>query len=116
MKKENEEIKNQPAPFIYEKIGTKFSHFFIDEFQDVPKPIVKSIDNPLTKRLLRNGNEEISESVIDFKIPNKSKDFDKKIRELRREMEKSAKELDFKSAALYRDQIKKLKEIKSSSF
>ena len=30
----NEEIKNQPAPFIYEKIGTKFSHFFIDEFQD----------------------------------------------------------------------------------
>ena len=82
----------------------------------VPKPIVKSIDNPLTKRLLRNNNEEISETVIDFKIPNKSKDFDKKIRELRREMEKSAKELDFKSAALYRDQIKKLKEIKSSSF
>ena len=82
----------------------------------VPKPIVKSIDNPLTKRLLRNDNEEISETVIDFKIPNKSKEFDKKIRELRREMEKSAKELDFKSAALYRDQIKKLKEIKSSSF
>ena len=82
----------------------------------VPKPIVKSIDNPLTKRLLRNDNEEISETVIDFKIPNKSKDFDKKIRELRREMEKSAKELDFKSAALYRDQIRKLKEIKSSSF
>ena len=82
----------------------------------VPKPIVKSIDNPLTKRLLKNDNKEISETVIDFKIPNKSKDFDKKIRELRREMEKSAKELDFKSAAIYRDQIKKLKEIKSSSF
>ena len=82
----------------------------------IPKPIVKSIDNPLTKRLLRNNNEEISETVIDFKIPNKSKDFDKKIRELRKEMEKSAKDLDFKSAALYRDQIKKLKEIKSSSF
>ena len=82
----------------------------------VPKPIVRSIDNPLTKRLLRNNNEEISETVIDFKIPNKSKDFNKKIRELRKEMEKSAKDLDFKSAALYRDQIKKLKEIKSSSF
>ena len=82
----------------------------------VPKPIVKSIDNPLTKRLLRNDKEEINETIIDFKIPNNSKDFDKKIRELRREMEKSAKELDFKSAALYRDQIKKLKEIKSSSF
>jgi len=33
----NEEIKSQPAPFIYEKIGTKFSHFFIDEFQDTSK-------------------------------------------------------------------------------
>ncbi len=82
----------------------------------VPKPIVKSIDNPLTKRLLRNDKEEITETIIDFKIPNNSKDFDKKIRELRREMEKSAKELDFKSAALYRDQIKKLKEFKSSGF
>ena len=33
----NDEIKNQPAPFIYEKIGTKFNHFFIDEFQDTSK-------------------------------------------------------------------------------
>ena len=81
----------------------------------IPKPIIKSINNPLTKRLLKNNIEEISETVIDFKIPNKSKDFDKKIRELRKEMEKSAKELDFRSAALYRDQIKKLKEIRSSS-
>jgi excinuclease UvrABC nuclease subunit len=30
-------------------------------------------------------------------------------------MEKSAKELDFQSAAIYRDQIKKMKELKSSS-
>lgn len=28
------EIKNQPAPFIYERIGEKFQHYFIDEFQD----------------------------------------------------------------------------------
>ncbi|NQW35586.1 MAG: UvrD-helicase domain-containing protein [Flavobacteriales bacterium] len=27
-------IKNEPVPFIYEKIGEKFSHFFIDEMQD----------------------------------------------------------------------------------
>jgi len=80
-----------------------------------PKPIVKSIDNALTKRLLKNNFEETSEDIIDFKIPTKNKDFDKKIRELRKEMEKSAKELDFKSAALYRDQIKKMKEIKSSN-
>ena len=28
------EIKNQPAPFVYERIGEKFRHYFIDEFQD----------------------------------------------------------------------------------
>ena len=30
----NNEIKEQPAPFIYERIGEKFKHYFIDEFQD----------------------------------------------------------------------------------
>lgn len=28
------EIKSQPAPFIYERIGERFHHYFIDEFQD----------------------------------------------------------------------------------
>src|SRR5690606_30910648 len=28
------EIQNQPAPFIYEKLGDRYTHFFIDEFQD----------------------------------------------------------------------------------
>lgn len=30
----NREIKDQPAPFIYEKLGDRYVHFFIDEFQD----------------------------------------------------------------------------------
>ena len=30
----NKEIKAQPAHFIYERIGEKFNHYFIDEFQD----------------------------------------------------------------------------------
>lgn len=30
----NENLKNEPSDFIYEKIGTRFQHFFIDEFQD----------------------------------------------------------------------------------
>ena len=81
----------------------------------IPKPIVKSIDNALTKKLLKNKTETEDDTIIDFVIPKKSKDFDKKIRELRKLMEKSAKELDFKSAAIYRDQIKKMKEIKLSS-
>jgi ATP-dependent exoDNAse (exonuclease V) beta subunit len=28
------EIKNQPAPYIYERLGEKYRHYFIDEFQD----------------------------------------------------------------------------------
>jgi ATP-dependent exoDNAse (exonuclease V) beta subunit len=28
------EIKNQPAPFIYERMGERYKHYFIDEFQD----------------------------------------------------------------------------------
>ncbi len=30
----HKEIKNQPAPFIYERLGERYQHFFIDEFQD----------------------------------------------------------------------------------
>ncbi len=30
----NENLKNEPSAFIYEKVGTQFSHFFFDEFQD----------------------------------------------------------------------------------
>lgn len=30
----SKEISNQPTPFIYERIGEKFNHYFIDEFQD----------------------------------------------------------------------------------
>ena len=29
-----EHIKNQPAPFIYERLGERYRHYFIDEFQD----------------------------------------------------------------------------------
>lgn len=28
------ELSNQPAPFIYERIGERYRHYFIDEFQD----------------------------------------------------------------------------------
>ena len=80
-----------------------------------PKPVVKSIENPLTEKLMKNKSATEGNTIIDFVIPKKSKDFNKKIRELRKLMEKSAKELDFKSAALYRDQIKKMKELKLSS-
>lgn len=28
------EIRNQPAPYIYERLGERYRHFYIDEFQD----------------------------------------------------------------------------------
>jgi len=30
----NKEIKDEPIPFIYERLGDRYNHFFIDEFQD----------------------------------------------------------------------------------
>ena len=55
----SQEIKNQPTPFIYERLGDKFKHYFIDEFQDTSvlqwenlKPL---IDNSLSQE---NNNEQ----------------------------------------------------------
>ncbi len=45
------EIKNQPAPFIYERLGEKYRHYFIDEFQDTSEMqwnnLIPLIDNAL---------------------------------------------------------------------
>jgi ATP-dependent exoDNAse (exonuclease V) beta subunit len=47
----NEQIQNQPAPFIYERLGEKYRHFFIDEFQDTSEMqwqnLIPLIDNAL---------------------------------------------------------------------
>ena len=48
----NNEIQNQPAPFIYERLGEKYRHFFIDEFQDTSEMqwnnLIPLIDNALS--------------------------------------------------------------------
>ncbi|MGV8994678.1 MAG: UvrD-helicase domain-containing protein [Flavobacterium sp.] len=45
----NDEIQNQPAPFIYERMGERYKHFFIDEFQDTSEMqwlnLIPLIDN-----------------------------------------------------------------------
>lgn len=47
----HKELKEQPAPFIYERLGEKYRHFFIDEFQDTSQMqwenLVPLIDNAL---------------------------------------------------------------------
>jgi ATP-dependent exoDNAse (exonuclease V) beta subunit len=54
----NEQIQNQPAPFIYERLGEKYKHFFIDEFQDTSEMqwqnLIPLIDNALSSEDL-NG-------------------------------------------------------------
>jgi len=44
-------IANQPAPFIYERIGEKYKHYFIDEFQDTSSMQWKNIQ-PLISNAL----------------------------------------------------------------
>ena len=80
-----------------------------------PTAIIKSLNNALTKN--KDAQEE------ELKIINKrsehfinKKQVDKKIREIRKLMEGSAKNLDFIEAAKYRDQIKELQDVKSSKF
>ncbi|MGB6154207.1 MAG: UvrD-helicase domain-containing protein [Pricia sp.] len=47
----SKEIRNQPAPFIYERLGEKYRHYFVDEFQDTSalqwKNLVPLIGNAL---------------------------------------------------------------------
>ncbi|HSD15496.1 MAG TPA: UvrD-helicase domain-containing protein [Flavobacterium sp.] len=48
----HEEIQGQPAPFIYERLGERYRHFFIDEFQDTSEMqwhnLIPLIDNALS--------------------------------------------------------------------
>ena len=53
-----ENISDQPAPFIYEKIGTKYNNYFLDEFQDTSELQWKNLI-PLTSHALTN--EEIND-------------------------------------------------------
>ncbi|MGQ1928542.1 UvrD-helicase domain-containing protein [Ornithobacterium rhinotracheale] len=51
----NENLQSQPTPFIYEKIGTKYRHYFIDEFQDTSS-IQWSNLQPLVENALAQGD------------------------------------------------------------
>lgn len=53
----SEEIRNQPAPYIYERLGEKYRHYFIDEFQDTSQ---MQWDNlvPLISNALESEDEQ----------------------------------------------------------
>ena len=60
------EIQNQPAPFIYERMGERYKHFFIDEFQDTSQMqwenLIPLIDNALSSEDL--GGERGSLMIV----------------------------------------------------
>lgn len=47
------ELKDQPTPYIYERLGERYRHFFIDEFQDTSllqwNNLIPLIDNALSQ-------------------------------------------------------------------
>ena len=80
-----------------------------------PTAIKKSLKNALTKNKEAEAAELIRSNNKNQHFVNK-KEVDKKIREIRKLMEVSAKNLDFLEAANYRDQIKELQVVKSKKF
>ncbi|BAO54608.1 UvrD-helicase domain-containing protein [Nonlabens marinus] len=47
------QIKDQPAPFIYERLGERYRHYFVDEFQDTSRMqwenLMPLIENPIVQ-------------------------------------------------------------------
>lgn len=93
-------IQNEPTPFIYERIGEKFQHFFIDEMQDTSvlqwKNLIKLIENSLhqeggslllvgdAKQAIYRWRGGASEQFIELADKNKNGPFhvDKKVAHL----------------------------------
>jgi len=77
----------------------------------VPKALNKSLDNALAKNSVQTyvqerENRKAAEAENRYKTQD---EIEKELRDLRKAMEKAAKELDFIKAAKYRDEIEKLK-------
>jgi ATP-dependent exoDNAse (exonuclease V) beta subunit len=47
------QIKDQPAPFVYERLGERYRHYFVDEFQDTSRMqwenLMPLIENPISQ-------------------------------------------------------------------
>lgn len=66
-----EKIEKEDTPFIYEKIGNKYSNFFIDEFQDTSRLQWENLI-PLIKNALGMGGEikifgDVKQSIYRFR-------------------------------------------------
>lgn len=68
----NEQIQNQPAPFIYEKLGDRYQHFFIDEFQDTSELQWKNLVPLISNALDSEDANQIGGSVMLVGDPKQS--------------------------------------------
>ncbi len=59
-------VKDQPAPFIYERLGERYRHYFIDEFQDTSEMqwenLIPLVDHTLTT--IHEGGEHGSLTLV----------------------------------------------------
>lgn len=64
-------VRNEPAPFIYERIGQKFRHFLIDEFQDTSVTQWQNFLPLIENSLSQNNNAmivgDVKQSIYRFR-------------------------------------------------
>ncbi|CAL2102598.1 DNA helicase [Tenacibaculum sp. 190130A14a] len=111
----SDNIKDQPAPFIYERIGQRFMHYFIDEMQDTSvlqwKNLIPLIDNALAQEnsnlmLVGDGKQAIyrwrggkAEQFINLGAENEGSvnpfHIEKEVRELQRNFRSYSEVINF---------------------
>lgn len=68
------EIKGNPVPYIYNKVGTRFSHYFIDEFQDTSDTQWENLLPLLDEAVSNNGNAilfgDVKQAIYRFRNGN----------------------------------------------
>jgi len=57
------QVKDQPAPFIYERLGERYQHYFIDEFQDTSTMQWENLI-PLIDHNLSHGEESSGITIV----------------------------------------------------
>ena len=67
-----EHIQNQPAPFIYERLGEKYNHFFIDEFQDTSEMQWQNLIPLIGNALSGQNKEEVPGTLMIVGDPKQS--------------------------------------------
>ena len=60
----SKEIKNEPIPFIYERLGNRYRHFFIDEFQDTSLLQWENLNPLIENALSQQYNRDSTGSLL----------------------------------------------------